>query len=322
MAKYLDSTGVSTVWSKTKSLVQDSVAPKLDSSTFTAEVTNKLGKASGIATLGTDGKLTSTQLPALKTVNGNSIVGSGNIELDLSLYKVVTTLPTTGIETNKIYLVLKSGAPTGNIYSEYIYYDSKWELLGEYKADVDLTPYVKFTDVATTAKAGAMSAADKTKLDGIAAGANNYTLPIATSTARGGIKIGYTASGKNYPVQLSNEQAYVNVPWTDTTYSAATTTANGLMSSTDKAKLDKVPTTSIVTEIKVPTRGPSAFTFNFSSTSMTSGSNTEGTVGLPLADASYAGMMSAALFTKLNGVATAATADSALTAAEVTALLV
>ena len=61
-----------------------------------------------------------------------------------------------------------------------------------------------------------MSAADKTKLDGIAASANNYSLPLATSSVRGGVKIGYTATGKNYPVQLSNEQMYVNVPWTDT----------------------------------------------------------------------------------------------------------
>ena len=46
-----------------------------------------------------------------------------------------------------------------------------------------------------------------------------YTLPLATNGARGGIQIGYTQSGKNYPVQLSSEKAYVNVPWTNTTYS-------------------------------------------------------------------------------------------------------
>ena len=42
-------------------------------------------------------------------------------------------------------------------------------------------------------------------------------IPIATSSILGGIKIGYTASGKNYPVKLDgNNKAYVNVPWTDT----------------------------------------------------------------------------------------------------------
>ncbi len=36
------------------------------------------------------------------------------------------------------------------------------------------------------------------------------------------MKIGYSTSGKNYAVQLSSEKMYVNVPWTDTTYSAGT----------------------------------------------------------------------------------------------------
>lgn len=53
---------------------------------------------------------------------------------------------------------------------------------------------------------------------------NNYTLPSATNSVRGGVKIGYSQNGKNYPVQLSNEQMFVNVPWTDnnTTYTAGT----------------------------------------------------------------------------------------------------
>lgn len=64
--------------------------------------------------------------------------------------------------------------------------------------------------------------ADHTKLNGIATNANNYSLPLSSSSTRGGVKIGYTENGKNYPVELSNEQMYVNVPWTDnnTTYSA------------------------------------------------------------------------------------------------------
>ena len=42
------------------------------------------------------------------------------------------------------------------------------------------------------------------------------SIPAATSSAYGGIQIGYTTSNKNYAVQLSNGKAYVNVPWTDT----------------------------------------------------------------------------------------------------------
>lgn len=70
-----------------------------------------------------------------------------------------------------------------------------------------------------------------------------YTLPAATSGALGGIKVGYTTTGKNYKVQLdSSNNAYVNVPWTDTntTYNNATTTTAGLMSATDKAKLNDI----------------------------------------------------------------------------------
>ncbi|MBD5080368.1 MAG: hypothetical protein HDT44_01230 [Ruminococcaceae bacterium] len=116
-------------------------------------------------------------------------------------------------------------APTKGNQAKYLRADGTWQT----PPDTNTT-----YSAATTAAAGLMSAADKTKLDGIATGANNYTytLPAATSTARGGVKVGYTANGKNYPVQLSNEQMYVNVPWTDnnTTYSnmtAATASAAG-----------------------------------------------------------------------------------------------
>ena len=71
-------------------------------------------------------------------------------------------------------------------------------------------------NAATQSTNGFLSGVDKKKLDGIASGANAYSLPLATSSVRGGVKIGYTANGKNYPVQLSNEQMYVTVPWTDT----------------------------------------------------------------------------------------------------------
>ena len=45
---------------------------------------------------------------------------------------------------------------------------------------------------------------------------SQYSLPLAANGTRGGVQIGYTQSGKNYPVALSGEKMYVNVPWTDT----------------------------------------------------------------------------------------------------------
>ena len=102
------------------------------------------GVASGVATLGTDGKLTAAQLPAMKTVNGVSVVGSGNISIDLSLYKVVDSLPTTGIDATKIYIVPAKTTEDKNIKAEYVYtgnpastYDaSKWEKLGEAQTNI------------------------------------------------------------------------------------------------------------------------------------------------------------------------------------------
>lgn len=45
----------------------------------------------------------------------------------------------------------------------------------------------------------------------------SYTLSAATDDNLGGIRTGYTQSGKTYPVVLdSNNKAYVSVPWTDT----------------------------------------------------------------------------------------------------------
>lgn len=46
-------------------------------------------------------------------------------------------------------------------------------------------------DSATNEFAGVMTSADKNKLDGIQAGANKYTLPVASTTALGGIKTNY-----------------------------------------------------------------------------------------------------------------------------------
>lgn len=69
----------------------------------------------------------------------------------------------------------------------------------------------------------------------------NNTYSQATADKLGLVKIGYTANGKNYPVLLdANGKMYVAVPWTNTTYSVVTTSANGLMSKEDKTKLNGI----------------------------------------------------------------------------------
>lgn len=85
--------------------------------------------------------------------------------------------------------------------------------------------------------------AEKTKLANIAAEANKYILPVAADEALGGVKIGYTENeaNKDYPVKLDNyNRMYVHVGWENTTYLPATASLNGLMSTTDKQKLDSI----------------------------------------------------------------------------------
>lgn len=84
--------------------------------------------------------------------DGISISQSGkkiqiSTNLDLSLYTIVNELPTSNILENKIYLVVNAETGTNNTYKEYIYVDNNWELLGEYKAEVDLSNYVEFDDL-------------------------------------------------------------------------------------------------------------------------------------------------------------------------------
>ena len=171
MAKYLDEKGLSKLVFKTKEYADHSsaaVKTAVDGYTINgkkistnpviakadvglANVDNvkqipasEKGKANGVATLGTDSKLTAAQMPAMKTINGESVVGSGNIKIDLSLYKVVTDFPTSNIDATKIYLILTSSTADKNVYAEYIYtgdttaaYDaSKWEKLGEAQTSI------------------------------------------------------------------------------------------------------------------------------------------------------------------------------------------
>ena len=285
--------------------------------------------------------------------NGNvPLANLGN--LDTTVAEVVTALPTSNIKRH-IYLV-KDSDTANNKYAEYVYtgdisaaYDStKWEKLGDFRATVDLADYAKKSEIptkvsqlsndkgyltshqsladyakkseaiyslmvetqptgphserqfigiyradtrnkeaevsmleATTNMSGFMSAVDKSKLDNIEYGANDYSLPLAANGTRGGIQVGYAANGRNYPVQLSGEKAYVNVPWTDTntTYDLSPYAKTADVNAALAKKVDVVSGKGLSTE---------DFT--------------------------------AALKTKLNGIATGATADSAIPISVIDAL--
>lgn len=76
------------------------------------------------------------------------------------------------------------------------------------------------------------SQASSVPWSGVTGKPSTFTPPTSSATVLGGIKVGYTTSGKNYKVQLdSSGNAYVNVPWADnnTTYNEATADTLGLV---------------------------------------------------------------------------------------------
>ena len=130
-------------------------------------------------------------------------------------------------------------APAAGAATRYLRSDGTWQI----PPDTNTT-----YSTATTSSAGLMSAADKTKLDGIASGANKYTLPVATTSALGGVRIGFPESGKNYPVELnSSNQMFVNVPWTDTNTTYTLSSFGITATAAELNKLDGV--TATVTEL-------------------------------------------------------------------------
>lgn len=304
-----------------------------------------LNASNGIAGLDSKGNVPLSQL--------------GN--LDTTVAEVVTALPTANIKKH-IYLIKDTGGVTQNQYEEYIYtgntsetYDaSKWEKLGDFRATVDLADYAKknkavsslrfvseenqvkfsllnidegeinsiYLGQASKLRAGVMTASDKSKLDGIANNANNYSLPTASSTIKGGITLGYSQNGKNYPVAIdSNGKAYVNVPWTDTNtkYSLATSTNDGLMSKADKVKIDGIDTTyakknEAISIVTFEQRGSDLFL------AVTGADKVSVSEAVPLVSTSTNGVMGKEDKIKLDSIASGATADSAITTAEIDAL--
>lgn len=304
-----------------------------------------LNAANGICGLDANGRIPLAQL--------------GN--LDTSLFKLVTSLPSSG-ESNKIYIV-KDGSDANDVYQEYYYTNGAWEKIGTHAVKVDLTPYAKKTEavinmdfrgvasdgssVSNTSirnlvytlgdgsvkvadvplaeprttggrpfvgQNGFMRASDKAKLDGIADGANNYTLPTASASVLGGILIGYGTSGRNYAVLLDGSgKAYVNVPWTDTntTYDL----------SPYAKKMETVDFSSIRLDKRAIANTPQGLKEKQVILFSTLGDNVKsGEIVLEEATSNMSGLMSIRDKNKLDYIADNATADSAITTAEIDAL--
>lgn len=172
--------------------------------------TSAKGAASGVASLGTDGKVPTSQLPALGETNQNAFtnvaVGSTTIaadsKTDTLTIEAGSNITITPDATNDKITI----AATDTTYS-----------------------------AATTSANGLMTSAMVTKLDGIAENANNYSHP--TSAGNKHIPSGGSSG------QILRWSASGTAVWgadNNTTYEAATQSAAGLMSADDKKKLDGI----------------------------------------------------------------------------------
>lgn len=170
MLKSYDNRTSSTGWVKVEDNAGHPIVPDLDqiksdiekhnkriSDTESKLVTNA-NKPNGAIVLDADGRIPSTANTAFRKINGKSILKTNgdvsDITIDLSLFVIPAnnTLPATG-DPNKIYLIQQAppaGAfpesNKGNIYIEYLYVNNAWEKIGEYKAEIDHTAYLKKID--------------------------------------------------------------------------------------------------------------------------------------------------------------------------------
>ena len=160
-----------------------------------------------------------------KTAANNTFLQSGT-DLETALTTMPTTETVEGLISDAIDALI-DGAPatydTLKEISDWIatHQDEYAALIAAIAGKVDKVEGKQLsTEDYTTA--------EKTKLAGIEAGANNYTLPTATASALGGIKVGANLAIDSSTGVLSGD------------YSNASTSAAGLMSATDKTKLDGI----------------------------------------------------------------------------------
>lgn len=131
---------------------------------------------------------------------------------------------------NVLYLVMNSKTKHYDIYAKV---ENEVVLLDD--TTVDLTNYVE-KEEGKGLSTNDYTAEDKEKL----AGLNNYTHPAYTQQASGLYKVTVDATGHVSAVVAvtKGDITALGIPAQDTTYSPATSKANGLMSKEDKTKLD------------------------------------------------------------------------------------
>lgn len=146
-------------------------------------------------------------------------------------FKKVDAVPEAeSAEENVMYLVMNSKTKHYDIYAKV---ENEVVLLDD--TTVDLTNYVE-KEEGKGLSTNDYTTEDKEKL----AGLNNYTHPSYTQQASGLYKVTVDATGHVSAVQAvtKGDITALGIPAQDTTYSPATSKADGLMSKGDKGKLD------------------------------------------------------------------------------------
>lgn len=139
-----------------------------------------------------------------------------------------------------IYMVLKSSTKNGDKYDEYMVLDGALEKVGDWA--VDLSGYVQ-KEEGKGLSTNDYTTEEKEKLAGIEEGANKYTHPQHTAAVAGLYKVTVDELGHVTAAEAvsKNDITGLGIPAKDTTYSDVTANgASGLMSGTDKAKLDGI----------------------------------------------------------------------------------
>lgn len=167
---------------------------------------------------------------------GQYTPGVGGLNVFLNGVKIDNRFFT---ETSNTRITTKAGLNAGD------------QLLVEYIQLINVTPYpihkgehlpggADPLPLATTVDDGLMPATDKTKLDGIAVGANKYTHPAYAAKVNGFYKVTVDATGHISAITTvtKGDITGLGIPGQDTIYVVATPTVNGLMSAADKTKLD------------------------------------------------------------------------------------
>lgn len=146
-------------------------------------------------------------------------------------FKKVDAVPEAeSAEENVMYLVMNNKTKHYDIYAKV---ENEVVLLDD--TTVDLTNYVE-KEEGKGLSTNDYTTEDKEKL----AGLNNYTHPSYTQQASGLYKVTVDATGHVSAVQAvtKGDITALGIPAQDTTYSPATSKADGLMSKGDKEKLD------------------------------------------------------------------------------------